>query len=334
MWNFRLLALTGDARYADVLERALYNGANSGMSLSGTLYSVRNPLASNGEKLRNPWYDTTCWPPNIDRLLESLPGYFYSHQPRWGLREPLPQFGAGLASGGRHRPQDYSEHQLSLERRHQAHRRSRAFLRFHRLSQMARLGALGRSAGQRTTFSNRGSKRGSFIPISRTWNRGDVVTLNFPMSLTPMVANPRVADDYGRAAIQRGPLVYALEQLDQNGISLGDIFVRPSGPTSTEVRKDLLGGVTVLKVSGQAAEKSLGEEPLYQPLTTAAGRARRPIVLTFIPYYAIGNREPTPMEVWVPIAKFDGPSQFGCRHSGKTCRSQVGGSRVRRHRNV
>ncbi len=78
MWNFRMLALTGDSRYADVLERALYNGVNSGMSLSGTLYCYRNPLASNGEKLRNPWYDTTCCPPNMERLFESLPGYFYA----------------------------------------------------------------------------------------------------------------------------------------------------------------------------------------------------------------------------------------------------------------
>jgi len=78
MWNFRMLTLTGDARYADVLERALYNGVNSGMSLSGNLYCYRNPLASSGEKLRNPWYDTTCCPPNIERLFESLPGYFYA----------------------------------------------------------------------------------------------------------------------------------------------------------------------------------------------------------------------------------------------------------------
>ena len=78
MWNYRLLALTGDARYADLLERALYNGVNSGLSLSGNLYCYRNPLASSGDKLRNPWYDTTCCPPNIQRLFESLPAYLYS----------------------------------------------------------------------------------------------------------------------------------------------------------------------------------------------------------------------------------------------------------------
>ena len=81
MWNWRMLAATGDAKFTDVIERALYNGINSGMSLDGTLYCYRNPLAfdpSTGEKIRNPWYDTTCCPPNLERTLASLPGYFYS----------------------------------------------------------------------------------------------------------------------------------------------------------------------------------------------------------------------------------------------------------------
>ncbi|MBV9405170.1 MAG: hypothetical protein JO211_07485, partial [Acidobacteriaceae bacterium] len=86
-----------------------------------------------------------------------------------------------------------------------------------------------------------------------------------------------------------------------------DLFIRAGGPITAEARKDLLGGVTVLKIPGQAAEKSLGEEPLYQPLATAVARGKRPVTLTFIPYYAIANREPTPMEVWVPVSRFDNP---------------------------
>ena len=78
MWNYRMLQTKPEAGYADVIERALYNGINSGMSLSGTMYCYRNPLASTGEKIRNPWYDTTCCPPNLERILASLPGYFYS----------------------------------------------------------------------------------------------------------------------------------------------------------------------------------------------------------------------------------------------------------------
>ena len=81
MWNWRMLAATGDAKFADVIERALYNGINSGMSLDGTMYCYRNPLGfdpSGGDHIRNPWYDTTCCPPNLERTFASLPGYFYS----------------------------------------------------------------------------------------------------------------------------------------------------------------------------------------------------------------------------------------------------------------
>jgi DUF1680 family protein len=68
----------GDSKYADIMERALYNGINSGMSLDGTLYCYRNPLESNGEKIRNEWYDTDCCPPNLERSFAELPGYFYA----------------------------------------------------------------------------------------------------------------------------------------------------------------------------------------------------------------------------------------------------------------
>jgi hypothetical protein len=81
LWNWRLLAATADARHADLIERALYNGINSGMSLDGTLYCYRNPLELGLEKVRNPWYDTTCCPPNLQRILASLPGYLYSTSP-------------------------------------------------------------------------------------------------------------------------------------------------------------------------------------------------------------------------------------------------------------
>ena len=81
MWNWRMLAASGEAKFTDIIERALYNGINSGMSLDGAMYCYRNPLAfdpSGGDKIRNPWYDTTCCPPNLERTFGSLPGYFYS----------------------------------------------------------------------------------------------------------------------------------------------------------------------------------------------------------------------------------------------------------------
>lgn len=305
MWNFRLLALSGDAKYADLLERTLYNGVNSGMSLSGTLYCYRNPLASNGEKLRNAWYDTTCCPPNIERLFESLPGYFYGMS-RDGVYVNLYQTSEldwHLEDGRRFKLSQVTNYpwsgdvKITVEPEHPSD--FTVYVRWPSWAATAEVQVNGQAIGW-ADF-----KRGSYIPISRTWKRGDTIALSFPMQPVPTVANPRAADLYGRLAMQRGPLVYTLEQIDQAGAALGDIFVRPSGPITTDFRKDLLGGVTVLKVAGQAAEKSLGEEPLYQPLATAANRVKRPLTLTFIPYYVMGNREPTPMEVWVPISRFD-----------------------------
>ncbi len=304
MWNFRLLMMTGDARYSDVLERTLYNGANAGMSLGGNLYCYRNPLASTGEKLRNPWYDVTCCPPNLERLFESLPGYLYavsrdgvyvnlyhSSELDWHLEDgtgiqisqstEYPWSGAIRLKVAPAKPADFT-----------------VYVRWPSWAQSISLEVNG------TPVDVTAARSGSYIPISRRWEPGDSVGIDLPMPAVPMIANPRVADDYGRIAMQRGPLVYALEQIDQNGAPLGDIFYRVGSSIAAEPKKDLLGGVTLLKTSGQVAEKSLGEEPLYQPLTGGT-RAKRPLTLTFIPYYAIGNREPTPMEVWIPMTRMD-----------------------------
>jgi hypothetical protein len=303
MWNFRMLALTADARYADVMERALYNGVNSGMSLSGNMYCYRNPLASNGEKLRNPWYDTTCCPPNIERLFESLPGYFYAMS-RDGVYVTLyhnSELNWHLEDGteiGISQVTNYpwsGDVKLTLNPAHAAE--FTLYVRWPGWASSASVQVNGEAV------STVNAHRGSYLAVARTWKPGDVVSLSFPMQPVMMASNPRVTDDYGRTAMQRGPLVYALEQIDQAGAALADVFVRPNGAVQTDTRRDLLGGITVLKVSGQAAERSVSEEPLYEPLPISMSRPKRLITLTFIPYYAIANREPTPMEVWVPLAR-------------------------------
>lgn len=305
MWNFRLLMMTGDARYADVLERTLYNGANSGMSLSGTSYCYRNPLASDGDKLRNPWYDVTCCPPNIERLLESLPGYLYGIS-RDGIYVNLYQTSEmdwHLQDGAAVKVSQTTNYPWSgtivLKVTPAKASDFTLNLRWPRWASAMSIQV------NDSPVATQLAQSGSYVPVSRDWQPGDTVTVNFPMPPVVMTANPRVADEYGRVALQRGPLVYALEQLDQDGASIGDMFFRSSAPVSTEVRKDLLGGVTVLKTSGQVAEKSLAGEPLYQPFSAAAARAKRTAMLTFIPFYAIGNRDPSPMEVWVPLAHID-----------------------------
>jgi hypothetical protein len=298
------------------------------MSLSGTLYCYRNPLASSGEKLRNPWYDTTCCPPNVERLFESLPGYFYAtsrdgvyvnlyHNSEldWRLEDGTPlkltQATSYPWSGGVN---------LTVASPHPS--AFTLYLRWPSWAPSAEIQVNSRPISV-------SAKPGSYVPISRTWNPGDTVSVDFQMQPTPTVANPRVSDEYGRVALERGPLVYALEQIDQNGASIPDIFYRLGTPIAAEVRKDLLGGVTVLKVSGQVAEKPLGEEPLYEPLASVLNRPKRPVNLTFIPFYAIGNREPAPMEVWVPISKFDAGTTSASAANASV--ANASGVRMERH---
>ena len=305
MWNFRLLALTGDGRYAEVLERALYNGVNAGVSLSGNLFSSRDPLASTGEKLRNSWSESTCSAPDITRLLEALPGYLYGIS-RDGVYLNLYQDSEldwRLQDGTSLKLIQTTSYpwtgQVSLKVIPARRTDFTIYIRWPAWASGIDIQVQGQPVG---VSSN---QRGTFVPLSRAWKPGDTVIVKFPIQSTPTLANPRVAGLYGRAALQRGPLVYAAEQTDQSGAPLSDVFVRLGGPISTDPRKDLLGGVTILKLAGQVAEKTLSAEPLYEPLPGSVDRAKRPITVTFVPYYTVGNRESTPMEVWLPISKVD-----------------------------
>ena len=306
MWNFRLLMMTGDGRYSDVLEKTLYNAVNAGMSLAGNSYCYRNPLASTGEKLRNPWYDVTCCPPNIERLFESLPGYMYatsrdgvyvnlyhSSELDWHLEDGMPVKVSQTT--------DYPwSGAVKIKVTPSKEADFAIYVRWPRWAGSIALAVNGKPV------ETAGAHAGSYLAVARKWMPGDTISVDLPMPVVPMLANPRVADDYGRIAMERGPLVYALEQVDQNGAAVGDLFFRPGSPLTVETRRDLLGGVTSLKSGGQVAEKSLQDETLYQPMGSALARAKRPATLTFIPYYTIGNREPSPMEVWVPFARMEG----------------------------
>jgi DUF1680 family protein len=143
---------------------------------------------------------------------------------------------------------------------------------------------------------------GEYLPIRRRWQAGDRIVMTFEMMPQLVAANPRVPEDTGKVAIERGPLVYCMEALDQKGIeSLYDVALpvgpEPSRGFSTEFRPDLLGGVTVLKHRGAVLDPASAAQPLYRSL--AARKPGRETDHTFIPYYAFANREPTAMQVWL-----------------------------------
>jgi len=302
MWNWRMLAATGDARYTDVLERALYNGVNSGMSLSGNMYCYRNPLELTGDpsdKIRNPWYDTICCPPNLERIFGSLPGYMYGfsndgmyvhlyHESvlDWQLADSLP---LKLAQRTKY-PWDGTV-EIAVEPA-----RDVDFTVFLRVP--------GWSSTTKASLNSQpvpGVRAGEYLAIRRTWKPGDRILLEFAMQPEFIAANPRVSDDVGKVAVARGPLVYCLEGLDQKVDALSDVTMvaGPSALKGTEFRSDVLGGIVQVKAEGIVAPRPSSQEPLYFPFAMSA-RAGRKTELTFIPYYTFSNREPTPMEVWVP----------------------------------
>jgi len=309
MWNWRLLAATGEARFADVVERALYNGINAGMSLDGTEYCYRNPLEyvpGPGRAIRNPWYDTLCCPPNLERTLAALPGYFYStasdgiyvhlydnNTLDWRLEN-------GPAIRITQKTNYPWEGAIDMTFTPATAAEFTLYLRIPGWAASTQVAVNGQNAP--------GAAAGRYFPIKRRWNAGDAIRLQFDMTPQLVLANPRVIEDRNRAAVQRGPLVYCVEQLDQPGVtSLQDIALavgdEPGKEFQVEPQKDLLGGLVLLKHAGVSYEKPAAQEPLYQPLRATGPGDGHGITVTMIPYYAWANRSPLAMTVWVPYVK-------------------------------
>ncbi len=315
MWNWRLLQISGESRFTDVIERALYNGINSGMSLSGTLYCYRNPLESNGEKIRNPWYDVTCCPPNLQRTFASLPGYLYSTSPEgvyvhlyhnstldWRLEN-----GTGLKLSQKTGYPWGDTVTLTV-----TPARPAEFNLYVRIPGWTRHASVSVN-GQQTQGD---PKPGEYFAIHRTWEAGDSISVAFDMTPRLIGANPRVRENLGRVAVERGPLVYCLEQSDQPGLeSIFDVTLpvgaNPGRDFTAQFEPDKLGGILMLHHKGIATRKPLSDDPLYQLLETANSLPGKEVELTFIPYYAWANRESTAMQVWVPYTTKSGNSRSG-----------------------
>ena len=320
MWNWRLLAASGDARFTDVLERQLYNAINVGMSLDGTMYCYYNPMEFTGHSdpnrhskdgsVRNPWYDVFCCPPNIERTLGALPGYFYntskdglyvnlygSSSLDWRLED-----GTGLKVEQKTdypwegtvdfvvSPAKPSDFTLSV--------------RIPGWTTSAKLSVNGEP--WKGTM-----KPGAYFPLRRRWSAGDHVRVEFDMTPQLITSNPQVVENVGKVAMQRGPLVYTLEQSDQAGdASVLDVAIpasrNPAKDFKVEFRPDLLGGVTVLRHRGLMLDSPTASQALYAPLRSNTRKPGGAVDLTFIPYYAWANRQPAAMRVWIPYVSENG----------------------------
>jgi hypothetical protein len=288
-WNERLFLLHGGGKYVDVLERTLYNGLLSGVSLDGKLFFYPNPLESAGRDARSPWFGCACCPGNITRFMASVPGYFYA---RRGRTIYVNLFASGTADI---KLDDGHTFTLTQETRYPWDGAIRITVQPDQPGKLAvRLRIPGwvrneATPGDLYTFVDKLEAgpalrvngkpaaielEDGYAVLDRKWKTGDVIQLDLPMPVRRVVAKGEVEADRGRVALQRGPIVYCLEWPDNPGASVRNTVLTEGEQLTAQFEPDLLNGVETIK----------------------AGH------LKAIPYYAWANRGKGDMEVWIARA--------------------------------
>lgn len=308
-WNHRMFLMTGDAKYMDVFERTLYNGFLSGISLSGDRFFYPNPLEYDGKEVNNhghagraPWFGCACCPPNILRTMASLGGYAYA------VRDD--QLFTNLYATGTARAKIAGQTvRLTQTTDYPWNGSVQVAVAPEKPAAFAlRLRIPGWTRGQplptdlyRYTDAKPGAwsieVNGSAVAttledgyavIRREWKAGDLVRLELPMPVRRVEGHEKIAAARGQVALERGPVVYCLEGIDNEG-SVFDFTLPASAVTAPRHRGDLLGGVTVLEVTGATRVKRGGQGALEET----------PARFTAIPYAFWNNRGLSPMTVWL-----------------------------------
>ncbi len=293
-WNHRLALLYGDAKYADVVERALYNGVLAGVSQDGTRFFYVNPLESRGNHHRSPWFGCACCPPNVARTLASLGGYAYATSADALYVNLYIQGAVKTKVAGQDVKvavtTDYPwDGVVTLQPELEHPTRFALHLRVPDWTPGVQFSVNG-EASPADPQSDHG-----YLVLAREWRTGDTVKLNIAMPVEAVAAHPNVTADRGLLAIQRGPLVYCLEQAD-NSEPLDALYFPLAAELKAQREPDLLGGVVTISGPAYVARPADWNHRLYQAIA-----APRRATFKAIPYYAWDNRQAGPMRVWLPL---------------------------------
>ena len=299
-WNHRMFLATGEAKYADVLERALYNGVLSGVSLDGDKFFYDNPLESMGQHERQRWFGCACCPGNITRFMASVPNYMYATQGDDIYVNLYIQSRAHLQT---------MTNEVELEQTTAYPWEGKVSVRVNpahegRFALRLRIPGWARNApvpSDLYSFTDRHGKytltvngkkadaslTDGYATVVRNWQADDVVELTLPMDIRRVRANEAVEDDRGKLAISRGPIVYCLEGKDQADSTVFNKYIPDGTPMEATFDADLLNGVMVLTGTAHEVEKdgSVKEVPFKA-----------------IPYSTWNNRGADQMAVWIPEA--------------------------------
>lgn len=286
LWNHRMFLMTGDAKYADILEREVYNGLISGVSLTGERFFYVNPLGSKGRHHRVPWFDCSCCPTNVVRYIPGMGERVYATRGQgiWtvlymGASAEIP---LGRGTVGLKQETNYpwsGDIRISVNPKDAG--RFALHLRIPGWCKEAAKISVNDKLVEYPT------ERG-YAKVERDWAAGDVVHLQLPMKPERVYADPKVKADLGRVALQYGPVVYCVEGADNDGMVRNLVLSRESPLTATFV-KDLLGGIVAIRGQATAVTRNDVGETVSKHVAFQA-----------IPYCLWDNRKPGPMVVWLP----------------------------------
>jgi hypothetical protein len=295
-WNYRMLKLTGDARYADIMELSLYNALAAGVSLTGDTFCYVTPLASRGDFKRDPWFGVPCCPTTIARFLPALGCYIYSESADglWVNLFIAGQVNANLAGKKVTLRQSGNypwDGKIKLTVGVEAPQDFILRVRIPGWAAKADFQVNGERFSPRVV--------NGYAGIHRAWSNGDTIDLTLPMDIQRLEANPRVLYDHGKTALRRGPLIYCLEQADQEA-PLEQIILPLGAQLDGQFGPELLGGITVIKGQGLLRPLDDWKDVLYQPARPANAK---PLPVTAVPYCIWGNRGLGKMAVWIDATR-------------------------------
>jgi DUF1680 family protein len=313
-WNYRMFLLHGDSKYMDILEKSLYNGLISGVGLDGKSFFYTNAMQIRNsftfpqmEATRSGWFECSCCPTNLARLIPSIPGYMYAVNEDNLYINLFINSSADLSV--RNKPVQVVQTNnypwdggLTFTINPKA---AAAFNLLVRIPGWAQNKAIPSTLYQ---FQNESAEKpvikvngavvdytitNGYATIKRTWKKNDKVEVNLPMEVRRVVANEKLKEDIGKVALQRGPLMYCAEWKDNNG-KAGNIIMPGSAAFTTEFKPELLNGVMVLKSDVPAVVINSGEN---------IATVKQPFMA--IPYYSWANRGKGEMTVWFPTKVTD-----------------------------
>lgn len=303
-WNHRLFLLHGESKYYDVLERTLYNGLISGVNLEGNKFFYPNPLESIGQHGRSEWFGCACCPSNVCRFMPSVPGYVYAHKDNKIYVNLFVQSESDIKTNNNtislSQKTNYPwDGKISIAVNPAKSENFDLMIRIPGWVQNKPVPSdlysfLNPNTNQTTILVN-GKKvqytinKEGYVSLSYKWKKGDKVEIDFPMEIHRSIANDKVEDDRGKVALERGPIVYCLEWVDNQDRVLNAVLEDNVKLRALDYSANDLNGIVRLEANAKSAKRDKDNSLVVEDK-----------LLTAIPYYAWSNRGGGEMAVWIP----------------------------------